>query len=110
MSILSIASALGSGVISRLTSQSTPLQKATQDFSDILHSLQAGNLPAAKKAFVDLQKQAPASASSVLSPIKQDLSTLSAAISAGNISQAQSAFSQFYLDSSGAGSELNVSG
>lgn len=106
MSILNIASAIGSGIASSLASTPKLPHKATQDFLQIAQSLQLGNLPAAKSAFVDLALHVP----SALKPVQQDFSSLGSALSSGSLSQAQSAFSKLYLDSTGIANQIKLFG
>jgi len=110
MSILNIASTLGSSIASSIASSlaSTPKlpPRATQDFSQIAQALQVGNLPGAKNAFLDLAQQVPAA----LKPVQQDFSSLGSALASGSLSQAQNAFSKLYLDSTGIANQIKLFG
>ena len=68
------------------------LDKAKQAFQQLGSDLASGNLSAANKTLIQLQKNAPAQAGNGNNLISEKLATISKAVDAGDLKAAQSAF------------------
>ena len=76
------------------TSPSSSVAQIKQDFQNIGNALQAGNLDDAKKAYAQLQKDAPTQNANSNNPINADIKSLGKALNSGDIKAAQEAYTK----------------
>ncbi len=73
--------------------ESNQMAQMKQNFDALGSALQSGNLDDAKKAFAQLQKNAPAQSGSSRNPVSSEMESLSKALNSGDLKAAQEAYS-----------------
>jgi hypothetical protein len=86
---------LQSGSGSRLPlSGGNPVAKVQQDFQNLGSALESGNLADARKAFAQLQTDAPSQGASDSNPLSSKIDSLGKALDSGDMKAAQEAYSK----------------
>jgi len=74
------------------TSRTNPFAKVKEDFENIGKALQSGDISAAKTAYSQLQKDAPAKVANTSDPLSTDITNLSKALDSSDLKAAQKAY------------------
>ena len=87
-------SGISSSVSLYQTNQVSSFTKIKQDFDSLGSALESRNLSDAKKAFAQLQKDAPTQGGTGTNPMKSDIDSLGKALDSGDLKAAQEAYSK----------------
>jgi hypothetical protein len=85
-------SGISSSVSLYQTNQVSSFTKIKQDFDSLGSALESRNLSDAKKAFAQLQKDAPTQGGTGTNPMKSDIDSLGKALDSGDLKAAQEAY------------------
>lgn len=75
-------------------SGNNPMAQMKQNFDDLGKALQSGNLDDARKAFAQLQKNAPSGGGDNKNPMSAEIASLSKALDSGDLKGAQEAYAK----------------
>lgn len=75
-------------------SGTNPMAQMKKNFDDLGSALKSGNLDDAKKAFAQLQKNAPAQGGDSKNPMSSEIESLKKALDSGDLEGAQEAYSK----------------
>jgi hypothetical protein len=89
---MSISSVSGVNNTSQVTAN-TRMDQFKQTFDSLGSALKSGDLEAAKKAYTELQKNAPSQKGNSSNPMAADMETLGKALESGDVKAAQDAYS-----------------
>jgi hypothetical protein len=87
-------SGISSSVSSFQTNQANPFSKVKKDFESLGIALKSGNLDDAKKAYAQLQKDAPTQGGKEDNPMSSDIDALGKALDSGDLKAAQEAYTK----------------
>ncbi len=87
-------SGISSSVSSYQTNQVNPFTKIKQDFESLGSALKSGSLDDAKKAYAQLQKDAPTQSGKGTNPMSSDIDSLGKALDSGDLKAAQEAYAK----------------
>jgi hypothetical protein len=87
-------SGISSSVSSFQTNQANPFTRIKQDFESLGKALESGNLEDAKKAYAQLQKDAPTQDGKGANPMSADIDSLGKALESGDLKAAQEAYAK----------------
>jgi hypothetical protein len=76
------------------TNQANPFSKIKKDFESLGIALKSGNLDDAKKAYAQLQKDAPTQSGQGTNPMSKDIDSLGKALDSGDLKAAQEIYTK----------------